>query len=281
MVPPFFIFMDKLLLLRQKAWLIRRNIKDNFFRFVFFIVDKQMKRKNYLFSVKGINSTFYLPYIKNDLIQQRIFWNKNYFERNELEIVCRHFHNGEIGRIVKNSNVLDIGSNIGNHTLYFLNECGAKHVYCFEPVRDTFHILQENIRINHLESRTTLMNVGVGSKRCSARVSSYTKNNTGMTTLNLSKDGNIQIVSIDELKSLQKIGLIKIDVEGFEEEVVKGMLNTLRKDRPYIFIEIQNEHFDKINSLLKENGYQYIILDEQWHYKNYLFFCSIKEWAKT
>lgn len=264
--------MSKLLLFRQKAWIIRRRIKDHFFRLFFSIIDIKMKRRGYILSLKGIKTLFYLPYIKRDLIPQQIYWKKNYFEKDELYSVCKSYNNGMIEREIRNSVVLDIGANIGNHTLYFLNECNAKFVYCFEPVADTFQILKKNIEINHLENRTKLMNVGVGKAAGKANVTSYTLDNTGMTTLALSDDGNIKIVSIDELEISDRVGLVKIDVEGLELDVIKGMISTIKRYKPYMMLEIQNSNFENINAILTELDYQFIVTGEEHHYKNYLYF---------
>ena len=274
MVPPFLIYMGVFLLYRQKIWIIRRKISNQFFKLIFSLVDILMKRRGYILKLNGLKSRFYLPYIKSDLIQQQIYWKKDYFEEKELNKVCKQYGNGKIGKLIRNSIVLDIGTNIGNHTLYFLNECEAKLVYCFEPIKDTFHVLEENIKINHLESRVVPMNVAVGKNSGKARVGYYTKDNTGMTTLDLSSDGDIKVVSIDELGIPKKIGLVKIDVEGFEVDVIRGMMVTIQRDTPFLFIEIQNTNFDIVNSMLQEFGYQYEILDEQWNYKNYLFYVS-------
>jgi FkbM family methyltransferase len=79
--------------------------------------------------------------------------------------------------------VLDIGTNIGNHTLYFANECMAKKIISFEPAQDTFAMLQENIKINHLENVVTLINKGVGEKSTRARIHYRNINDIGATSL--------------------------------------------------------------------------------------------------
>ena len=128
------------------------------------IIKSMLRKDDYIVKLEGINSLFYLPFIKTDEIQYDIYFSKDYYVRKSLDYVANVWHDGEIGKVIKSKSMLDIGSNIGNHTLYFLNECGAKFVYCFEPAIDTFEILKRNIEINHLENRTGLFNVGVGSK---------------------------------------------------------------------------------------------------------------------
>jgi len=66
----------------------------------------------------------------------------------------------------------------------------------------------------------------------------------------------VKCASIDELrKTRSKISLIKIDVEGHEEAVVRGALNTFVRDRPHVIIECITETFDSVQRMLKEAGY--------------------------
>lgn len=74
--------------------------------------------------------------------------------------------------------------------------------------------------------------------------------------------------AIDNLNIHEKVALIKIDTEGFEIGVVKGTVDLIRKNHPYIMIEIQPNNFDEVNNILMDIGYSYEIYDEY----NYLFF---------
>lgn len=234
--------------------------------------DLNMKRKNYVVKFDSITSRFFLPYYKNDYIQHTILKTKNYYERENLDFICKEWKEGIIGNIIQQSYVLDIGANIGNHSLYYLNECNAKGVYCFEPVKDTFRILEKNIVINKLSDRTTLNNVGVGVKTGQAKIGQYDINNIGSTTIELSKEGDIKVISIDELDIKGKIGLVKMDVEGFEISALQGMENTLRKNLPFISIEIRDYNKEEALSILTKFGYKYIELDKQDVYSDYLFY---------
>ena len=236
----------------------------------YWYVDLVLRRNDYV--VRICNSFFYLPYIRTDEIQKTIFQRKYYMEGHTLDYICKEWHDGIIDKTMKESAVLDIGANIGNHTLYFLRECQAQFAYCFEPVKETFDILTKNICINNLGEKVQLLNVGVGSNTGEARIKSSRNKDTGYTNIELSSGGGISVVAIDRLRIHHHIGLVKIDVEGFELEVVKGMVHILKKDRPLIMIEIWNNNLDDILRILYGLGYQSEILDRRDLNTDYLFF---------
>lgn len=232
-------------------------------------VGSYMKKKGHVYQFDGIKSFFYLPNIRTDLIQKVIYLKKNYFEYETLDYVCKD-HGLGVGQLIKGGVVLDIGANIGNHTLYFCNECDAKKVYCFEPMQETFLMLQRNIVINHLEDRTILINKGVGECGAKASVSFKKDSNSGFTRLALSDIGDVEIIAIDDLNIEQKIGFVKIDVEGFELAVLKGMVKTLKRDKPFLMVELWDSNFDDAVSVLEGIGYQKRLLDA--HTNEYLFY---------
>lgn len=243
-----------------------------FFKIKMLVIDSRLKENDYIVQLEGINSLFYLPFIKTDEIQYDIYFSKDYYVRKSLDYVAYVWHDGEIGKVVKSNAMLDIGSNIGNHTLYFLNECGAKFVYCFEPVIDTFEILKRNIEINHLEDRTNLFNVGVGSKMGGAIIASSKHNNTAYTKIAVSETGSIKVVSVDEMDISESIGFAKIDVEGFELEVIKGMQETLKRDKPIVLIEIWDENLDEINKIMLSQGYKVHVLEKRRTQGDYIYY---------
>lgn len=244
----------------------------NYDYFRFFFIDLLMRNKSYVFSPRGINSKFYLPYIKTDLIQKLIYLKSNYFEYENLDYVCKIWNGGIIGEKISKCLVLDIGANIGNHTLFFLNECNALKVMSFEPVLETFHVLEKNIKLNHVEERVELINAGVSDKPGKAMISLFDKNNIGGTRICQSSDGKMTLLTIDSLGINNSIGLIKIDVEGQELSVLKGMQDTLCRHKPYIMIEIEDDNFEDANRILNKIGYNNEILDIKPGYKNYLYF---------
>lgn len=251
--------------------------KNNFFHKIlayiyYWVADKYLLRNDYVFQPKNLKSIFYLPYIRTDMIQKTIFRYKNYFENRSLSFLCKVWKDGIIGNAIKNKAVLDIGANIGNHTLYFLNECQAKFVYCFEPATDTFKILQRNVEINHLEEVTSLINAGVGSSSGKGCIRSSREGNTGFTVIEPSLDGDVRIVAIDDMNICESIGLVKIDVEGFEVEVLEGMLKTIEQNMPFMMIEVDNTNQNSVFSILERYGYKHISLNIYGKNANYLFY---------
>lgn len=133
---------------------------------------------------------------------------------------------------------LDIGANIGSYTILSASEVGAQTI-SFEPIPATFKILEENIKVNQIEHLVELKNNGIGSENGVIRFTS------GLDTVNhvasaSDKDTvEVNVVTIDSEVQITKPCLIKIDVEGFETEVINGMTNTLKnKNVKAIIIEL-------------------------------------------
>lgn len=221
------------------------------------------------FSPKNINSKFFIPFWGTDLIQNTIFMTENYFEKDLLNNVSFVYLDGTIGKKIYGGCVLDIGANIGNHTLFYCKECHAKKVYSFEPINATFEILKENIRINGLEESVIANNFGIGQQTCKASVGKINMSNIGGTGLvDDCAGGNIQIFSLDELGIDEQVDFVKIDVEGMEEKVFLGGRKFFTKQHPYIQVESFPINYGKVSNLLNSMGYQCI---EQIGENDYLF----------
>ena len=238
----------------------------------FWMVDKIMKRRDYVFSTSTMKSKFYIPYVRTDFIQRHIYRKKTYFEQDNLDFICKKWNDGIIEKTIRKTLVLDIGANIGNHTLYYLNECGAKRVFSFEPVPDTFEILKRNVEINNMQDRVLLHNAAVGESAGKANITYYNQRNTGMSTIKKSFDGNIKMISVDDMKIDETIGLVKIDVEGFEVPVLKGIISTLNKYHPYISMEVDDDISDDVFEMLADIGYKVLVISNSPNYKDCLFY---------
>lgn len=197
----------------------------------------EIRRNHYVFKPKWDNTvSFYLPYVYVDAIQKIIARNEDYYERDELDYIKDRY-------VLSDGLVYcDIGANIGNHTLYFAKECNAKKIYAFEPVADTFSILERNIEINKIKDKVVLYNRALGDGASShAKIMSFNPANIGGTTIGetLDDSGNIKMMRLDDLQIKEKIGFIKIDTEGFELKVLKGCKELIKRDQPIIYVEVK------------------------------------------
>lgn len=219
-----------------------------------------LKRNGYIFKSSAIKPSFYLPLYKKDYIQQRILTEGTYYENDNLAYICKEWNNGIVSQNIAGGCILDIGANIGNHTLFFFFECGIKRAFCFEPIESTYNILKRNVEINGLSQNVTLVKSAVGASKDTASMTFYDKSNIGSTQITLDKTGDIPVVSIDSMHIEDDIKLVKIDVEGFEKGVIDGSIETIAKYKPYVMIEIQPDNFDYISNKLSEMEYKYIQL---------------------
>lgn len=157
-----------------------------------------------------------------------------------------------------NGAVIDVGANIGNHSVFFSKF--FKNIYSFEPNPTTFKLLKINSKINN--------NISIKKKGLSNKIElSYlleNRSNLGGSKLIDKKSTDtidIQLSTLDhEINSIKEsIKLIKIDVEGHEFEVIQGSKKTIMKYKPIIIFEQQlddfPENFMKIKKLLLDLNY--------------------------
>lgn len=126
---------------------------------------------------------------------------------------------------------IDIGANIGSYTVLAAGVAGADCI-SIEPVPQTFELLKKNIAINNIYDKVTALNIGIGSRRTTL---SFTKNldvvNHVILHKSVGEDEELISVSCEPLDLLladrQSPSLLKIDVEGFEQEVINGAESVL------------------------------------------------------
>jgi FkbM family methyltransferase len=121
----------------------------------------------------------------------------------------------------------DVGANAGSYTLLASGLAKARSV-AIEPVKSTFDLLNKNIGLNELQDRVFLVNSGAGAAPGSLRfsVGEDTTNHVIAAGEQALDTVSVPVISLDSLLNEGHPVLIKIDVEGFETEVLKGMART-------------------------------------------------------
>lgn len=151
---------------------------------------------------------------------------------------------------------LDIGANVGAYTILASAEVEAKTV-CIEPVPSTYMILNDNIVLNNMASRVKALNIGLGSEKGIIKFTkSFDTVNHVATEKELGKETiDVQVETLDSILDYCPI-LMKIDVEGFETEVLKGGKNTLEnRDLKAVIIELNGsgKRYGYDETLIHEN----------------------------
>ncbi len=149
--------------------------------------------------------------------------------------------------------VLDIGANIGAHTVFFSQAVGPSgQVVAFEPQRVLFNTLCANLALNHLENvqaRRTALGAQPGTASV-PQADVAVEGNFGAVSLADGAPGEpVPQTSIDSLR-LKACHLIKLDVEGMEGEVLSGAVKTLKRFRPTLYVE--NDRREKSPRLIEQ-----------------------------
>lgn len=207
----------------------------------------QLFLNNPVLIVKDVK--MYLPLFYVDHIQKIIFETKDYYEKETLYYLKSKFTSFE--------NVLDIGSNIGNHMLFYCSELGSRRVICFEPNEYNHATLSKNVLLNNLQNIVTIQNVALGEAAGKGIQKDFSNMNTGMNRIEVSdhaKDATIEVKRLDDY-GYRGIDFIKIDVEGFELQVLKGAGETLRKSKAVVMIEVFEGNKVPVDEIMDSYGY--------------------------
>lgn len=125
---------------------------------------------------------------------------------------------------------VDVGANIGSFTILASKVVGAKSL-TLEPVPKTFSYLQENIRINKIEKLVDSRCCAAGSHHGTIKFSTDRDTTNYVVQENYSgKSMNVPVMPLEELLQELQPSLIKIDVEGYEPEVIRGAEKILKYD---------------------------------------------------
>lgn len=145
---------------------------------------------------------------------------------------------------------VDVGAHVGNHTLYFSMMLGIKTV-AFEPNARTFELLEANVRENGVESMCRIRHAAVGAAAGRVRAIAASEGNSGMARVESDAAGDVPLLCLDEeLQNAVRIDVIKIDVEGWELDVLRGAARVIEKHRPLIYVEASDATFPEVRALL-------------------------------
>ena len=214
-----------------------------------------MRTKYKIFIAKIISKVLKLIISEDQtVIRNKIKWNLNLNEGIDLAIYL--FGTSEkkivnLKKIFKNTDqpltVLDIGANIGSVSLVIANMFNNSKVFAIEPTSYAFNKLLNNIKLNYqLANRVHARQLFITNNKKPLSVwSSWNldkidkKHNKHFGTLKeVKKNSYIKLDEFIENENLIKVDFIKLDVDGYEIDVLKSGEKFLKKHKPIIFMEI-------------------------------------------
>ena len=208
------------------------------------------KGKN-LLGGKGLTKYSFVRKVKNysssnlQTDHAKVFGNKLILGKKGLALAVSHYDEYEESeakimeeKIKVGSIVVDVGANIGLHTLNMARIVGnTGQVFAFEPDPSNFKILRKNVKINNYQN-IILEEKAVGDKH--GRVTLYQSDHPGNhrlfpQTKQAKGEVEVELTSLDKYfidsNLAEKINFIKIDVEGLEFSVLNGMKNILKNNK--------------------------------------------------
>lgn len=187
------------------------------------------------------NDFFGLKFLGN--IENFIEWYICFYGAYERQLL--RFLKSIAKKMESNCVFVDVGANVGQHSLFMSKYCS--HVHSFEPWDGVLNTLKRNLILNKIKNVTTY-SVGLGNEDkslpfytpynfCNKGSSSFIADHNEKNTKAL----DLPIVRADayfKKQGIEKIDIVKIDVEGFEKFVLEGLKHSLQEHRPVIIVEI-------------------------------------------
>ena len=171
---------------------------------------------------------------------------------------------------IKNKDIIDAGAFTGDTSLP-LSKRTTKNVYAFEPFKDSFEILKKNIDDNNIENIIPV-NKSLGNINGERSLFLSGNNVQGITSdatlRNYDNEIKVEETTIDTFveENNLEVGFITIDVEGAEMDLLEGAINTIKTQKPLLYISIYHkvsDYFDIIPWVANlDLGYEFNITKE-------------------
>jgi FkbM family methyltransferase len=231
---------------------------------------KILKKNRGFFNIDGFK--MYLDFL--DPIDRTIIFNKTY-EVEEINILTKLINNHSTTKFI------DIGANCGFYSFYFAKQ--NLEVLSFEPNSEALLKMRNTITKNqNLKDRIKIFPFGISNINSKMQMRSMVKHGyiqtggSSITTDKVYQNNNYKVYEAefkvgDEVLNFEGDNLaIKIDVEGHELNVLKGINNLLKSNKCIIQIEIFEKNFNAVNSYLLDRKFN--LIDQFKQRSNYFYY---------
>lgn len=182
---------------------------------------------------------------------QRAHRNASFYEAEEMALLRDHVKPG--------ATFVDIGANVGNHTLYAAMFLDAARIIPVEPNPLALRLLLLNIMLNGVEDRVVKTGLGYGlSDHAAVGFGMEARNKNLGAAKMLAGEGDITVVTGDALLEGESVDFIKLDVEGMEMQALGGLSQTIVRCRPRMLIEVDQQNYDAFDAWRVDAGYDVV-----------------------
>jgi FkbM family methyltransferase len=187
---------------------------------------------------------------RGEYLFEQIRKTENFYERDLLDLL--HSLSLSPGSIV------DVGANLGNHTVFFATAFPKHDVVAVEPFESNVELLRENVRGNGLSDRVSVESIALSDAEGLVGLVEGIAGNLGSMRVKTDPVSNprYQARRLDDLVDGGPVALIKVDVEGHEAAVLRGGIETIKRCRPVIVAEAHEpEQLREIEAVLAPLDY--------------------------
>ncbi len=184
---------------------------------------------------------------------QRHHLSGEFYEQEELSIISKHWR--------ADGAFVDIGANVGNHTVFVSKFLETPKLIVFEPNPPAVTILQLNLLLNQCDRvDRNFLGLALGSVEGLVNMvpDPVHHDNLGGNSTMPDPQGEVVVVAGDTLLAHERVAFLKIDIEGMELDVLHGLRQTITRWRPNIFIEVRDKNVDTFNRWALEAGYRVV-----------------------
>lgn len=179
---------------------------------------------------------------------QRNHRKGRFYEARELEAIR--------AVLPLNATFVDIGANVGNHSLYVGLFLSPARIIAIEPNPLAYRLLLANVALNGLGQIFDLSHIGIGLSDVEAEGFGMEDRSRNLGAAKMLPDaGEIALSTGDRILADEKPDMIKIDVEGMEMAVLAGLTDTLKRCSPTLFVEVDTANDDAFRNWLEVAGY--------------------------
>ncbi len=193
----------------------------------------------------------FLPNIYQ-LSQKLFYYNGYFFPADPRTEVSVHWHRHNMENFknlqkIRQKNIIDVGGFMGDSAVIF-EDFTDKKIYTFEATKSNYELLLQTLKLNNA-TRVVAINKGLGSQK---QTLSIYVNGAGSTLCDYdslqqtSRSEEAEIITLDSYvkENNIEVGFIKVDIEGFEQEFLKGAMETIKTQKPAMLISIYHNGAD-------------------------------------